>query len=125
MSSGGGTNGAGIILEYDYSTNTYTKKLICQQLMELILTDGCCRRVMVIILNPQKLNNMKKKLNFLFCASYTGTNAIKFKDITQTVTITKGNISPQLYSVSQAKITGNARQSITSVNVNAGISFDL
>ena len=66
-----------------------------------------------------------KKIFFLMNLGYTGTNNIRFKDITASITTTKGVFGSPDYSVQQAVVTGEGRQTISALNLLVGLGLRL
>lgn len=69
------------------------------------------------------------KLNdrYFLCSTlnYTGTNKVRFKNVTSTLTTTKGTYGTFDYSVQQSTTTANGQQNMGAINllIGVGISF--
>ena len=69
--------------------------------------------------------NCGKTVFFLMNLAYMGTNKIRFKDITASITTTKGVFGSPDYSVQQTGVAGEGRQTIGAVNLLIGIGLRL
>jgi hypothetical protein len=66
-----------------------------------------------------------KTVFFLLNLGYMGTNKVRFKDITASITTTKGVFGSPDYCVQKSVITGEGRQTIGAVNLLVGIGVRL
>lgn len=68
--------------------------------------------------------NINRRLCFVTSLEYMGTNKLTFDDIEATLTTTKGTPGPG-FTISQSKATGSAKQTISTINLVAGIAIRL
>ncbi len=68
--------------------------------------------------------HLNKRLYFLTSLEYMGTNNMTFDDIEATLTTTKGTPGGG-FTISQSKVTGSGKQTISTINLVAGIAFRL
>jgi hypothetical protein len=68
--------------------------------------------------------HINKRLYFLTSLEYMGTNRMKYDDIEATLTTTKGSPGPG-FVISQYKVTGSSKQTISTINLVAGIAITL
>ena len=69
--------------------------------------------------------HINKRLYFLTSLEYMGTNRMKFDDIEATLTTTKGVLGEPGFIITQAKTTGSGKQTISTINMVAGIAIRL
>jgi hypothetical protein len=69
--------------------------------------------------------SLNKKVFLSAALTYAGTNQITFKEVTTTVTTTKGSFASPGFSVSQSLITADGKQPISSINLLLGIGINL
>jgi hypothetical protein len=69
--------------------------------------------------------SLNKKVFLSAALTYAGTNQITFKEVTTTVTATKGSFASPGFSVSQSIITADGKQPISSINLLLGVGIKL
>jgi hypothetical protein len=69
--------------------------------------------------------SLNKKVFLSAALTYAGTNQIIFKEVTTTVTATKGSFASPGFSVSQSIITADGKQPISSINLLFGVGIKL
>lgn len=68
--------------------------------------------------------HVNKRLYFLTSLEYMGTNKMTFDDIEATLTTTKGTPGGG-FTISQSKVTGSGKQTISTINLVVGIAIGL
>lgn len=68
---------------------------------------------------------LTKKVFLTSTLNYTGTNNITFKNVKSTLTTTKGVAGSPNFTFQQSTITGNSKQTVSSVNVLIGLGISL
>jgi len=69
--------------------------------------------------------HINKRLYFLTSLEYMGTNRMTFDDIEATLTTSKGVVGDPGFIITQSKLTGSARQTVSTINLVAGIAVRL
>jgi hypothetical protein len=69
--------------------------------------------------------DISKNISLLTQVEYVSTAELRFDDVKATLTTTRGTPGTPGFSIAQSRITGQARQTISSLNVMAGVALKL